>query len=322
MAKIRWRNGIAHLVWYENGKQKSKSLGRINKREAETIKSGLEYELRHGNTSFRSFLFPDYASEYLRWYEREYPDSYYRARQIVVQHLRPFFEFTFIEDISGAMVRDYRALRTGIKNATYNKELRTLKAMLNKAVEWEYLEKNPIGHIKGVKELDSKPPHFYTPADLVQIYDQSTEFAARWQFLANTGLRRTEAIQLSLKKDVGSEAIRVLSSAENRTKSGKWREIPIFDGAKEALEAMNGESVLFEGIHPDSISRSFRRTVRSCGLGGSLHSLRHTFCSHLVMANVPLRQVQAWAGHANSATTERYAHLIPGRSIDYGLLRL
>src|SRR4051812_4376126 len=42
------------------------------------------------------------------------------------------------------------------------------------------------------------------------------------------------------------------------------------------------------------------------------HDLRHTFASHLVMANVPLRQVQDWMGHSTMAMTMRYAHLMPG----------
>lgn len=43
----------------------------------------------------------------------------------------------------------------------------------------------------------------------------------------------------------------------------------------------------------------------------SLHSLRHTYISHLVMAGIPLRVVQKLTGHAHHSTTERYAHLAP-----------
>jgi hypothetical protein len=35
------------------------------------------------------------------------------------------------------------------------------------------------------------------------------------------------------------------------------------------------------------------------------HVLRHSFCSHLVMAGVPLRIVQALAGHTSYKVTER-----------------
>ena len=49
------------------------------------------------------------------------------------------------------------------------------------------------------------------------------------------------------------------------------------------------------------------------------HILRHTFCSHLAMKGAPARTIQTLAGHANSATTDRYMHLAPrtlGSAID------
>jgi hypothetical protein len=38
---------------------------------------------------------------------------------------------------------------------------------------------------------------------------------------------------------------------------------------------------------------------------------RHTFASHLVMRNAPLKAVQEMMGHANISMTMRYAHLAP-----------
>ncbi len=46
---------------------------------------------------------------------------------------------------------------------------------------------------------------------------------------------------------------------------------------------------------------------------GSLHSLRHSFCSHLVMSGVDLTTVQRLANHSTSTSkvTEQYAQLAP-----------
>jgi site-specific recombinase XerD len=44
---------------------------------------------------------------------------------------------------------------------------------------------------------------------------------------------------------------------------------------------------------------------------GSLHKLRHTFCSHLAMRGAPAKAIQELAGHADLATTMRYMHLSP-----------
>ena len=44
---------------------------------------------------------------------------------------------------------------------------------------------------------------------------------------------------------------------------------------------------------------------------GSLHKLRHTFCSHLAMRGARAKAIQELAGHANLMTTLRYMHLSP-----------
>lgn len=62
---------------------------------------------------------------------------------------------------------------------------------------------------------------------------------------------------------------------------------------------------------PRSLTREFERCLARAKIDGSLHCLRHTFCSHLVMKGVPLRTVQLLAGHSSYAVTERYAHLAP-----------
>ena len=41
------------------------------------------------------------------------------------------------------------------------------------------------------------------------------------------------------------------------------------------------------------------------------HDCRHTFCSRLAMAGVPLKTIQMLAGHKTISITARYAHLAP-----------
>lgn len=53
---------------------------------------------------------------------------------------------------------------------------------------------------------------------------------------------------------------------------------------------------------------------------GTVHDLRHTYASHLVLDGVPLRVVQELLGHASIRTTERYSHLAPATLDDPRLL--
>jgi integrase len=66
-------------------------------------------------------------------------------------------------------------------------------------------------------------------------------------------------------------------------------------------------------VTPVDRRRWFERVVKLAGLASKFryHDLRHTFCSRLAAAKVPLLQIQQLAGHSDFKTTLRYAHLSP-----------
>jgi integrase len=311
-----YRNKTSWYVQYQqHGQRHKKKLGKVkdlSKKEALVMVKAKEIELSTGQIILSTgIIFSNFAKSYIDWYATEYPTSYYRAEQIIRQYLVPNFAALPLDAIAPALVEQYKSLRLkSAKTATVTKELRTLKAMINKAIEWGMIKANPIQFVKAPKQLDSKPPHFYTVEELKLIYSASSK-APVWQLYANTGLRRMEGLNLK-RKDVGIESIRVLSTDDDRTKSGKWREIPLTENAKEALDQLGKEIYVLPRIRPESLSRAFIIEAGRIGVGGSLHSLRHSYASHLVMAGVPLRTVQKLMGHAHFTTTERYAHLAPG----------
>jgi site-specific recombinase XerD len=56
--------------------------------------------------------------------------------------------------------------------------------------------------------------------------------------------------------------------------------------------------------------RTFKRCATRAGIeGASIHTLRHTAASHLVMAGVDLATVARILGHRDITTTMVYAHL-------------
>ena len=256
-----------------------------------------------------------FLPEYLDWHRSKYPDSHARIRQIVFEHLLPSFRNTQVHRIGEQDVERYlKARRTGFPApATLQKEVRTLVAMLNAAQRWGKIDRHQLGAHVIPAVHESKSPTFYDLTQLRYLYCTATmPHRAVWKLMANTGLRRSEAQDLQWRH-VRSDSIEVVSTAGARTKSGRHRVVPISPGADEALRALEGNSDLF--VVPEmtgpSLSREFARDAEKVGIGGSLHTLRHTFISHLVMRGVPLRTVQVLAGHSTIAVTEKYAHLAP-----------
>lgn len=79
------------------------------------------------------------------------------------------------------------------------------------------------------------------------------------------------------------------------------------DKAREALATLPGPTV---SVHKNTLSDWFASDAKRAKVGGSLHRLRDTFCTYMVMAGMPLRRVQVLASHGDHATTEKYyAHL-------------
>lgn len=333
----KYRRGKAWTIsWVEAGKQHRQSLGAVTEAEAEAARLAKEQAL--GSAAISGPLFASWVETYAAWHSETYPDSYYRVCQIIEQHLAPHFGASPLLTLSKEQVEAYKRKRTqaGAAAGTLIKELRTLQAIVNRAVYCDEIPHNPIAKVPAPKDLASRPPRWYSKEELAAIYaatlqiHPSTTKADRalaepyrwtWQLLANSGLRRAEALHLRWR-DIGADEIRVVSTPDARTKSGKWRAVPRAKGATEALDALKPEAkpspstYVVPQVAPSSLSRAFDHALTRADLDGSIHCLRHTYISHLVMAGIPLRTVQALAGHASHTTTEKYAHLAPSHLRD------
>jgi len=67
-----------------------------------------------------------------------------------------------------------------------------------------------------------------------------------------------------------------------------------------------------------SVQKAFARIVREVGIRKhvSIHSLRHSYATHLVEAGLNLRAVQEQLGHACPRTTARYVHMTEKSQLD------
>jgi integrase/recombinase XerD len=131
------------------------------------------------------------------------------------------------------------------------------------------------------------------------------------------GLRASEVCNLKIS-DIDSD--RMLIHVE-QGKGQKDRKVMLSPGLLELLRAYWREARpqgwLFPGkpkinpISPRQLNRAFTSAKNMAGIArpATLHTLRHSFATHLLEANTDVRVIQVLLGHARLNTTAIYAHV-------------
>jgi len=133
------------------------------------------------------------------------------------------------------------------------------------------------------------------------------------------GLRLMEGIRLQVKEIDGKRKMLHIRHA----KGNKERYVPIPDASLEMLrrywETHRNRTWLFPApqsqeskpMHESGVQRALRAAVRESGVQkkATVHTLRHSYATHLLEAGVSLRVIQGYLGHASPDTTAIYTHL-------------
>ena len=144
---------------------------------------------------------------------------------------------------------------------------------------------------------------------------------AMLELFYSSGLRLSELVGLDLRTlDLLSDQVKV------RGKGRKERIVPVGSRAVGALRryllareavarrpgAERGAVFLSRSgrrLGPVTVQRRMHRLFDAVGAEGQrVHSLRHTFATHLMNAGADLRAVQELLGHASLSTTQIYTH--------------
>lgn len=84
----------------------------------------------------------------------------------------------------------------------------------------------------------------------------------------------------------------------------------VFPASARALHRPSGTSGS-RPVHPTTLQRAFGEAVKTSGVRkrAHVHTLRHSYATHLLEAGVPIVLLQEYLGHSSTATTSIYTHL-------------
>lgn len=280
--------------------------------------------------------FSGFADHYYEIYCKVHnKPSELRAKEMIFRlHLVPFFGDRDLREIDQELIEKFIALKLkqGLSPKTINNRLGVLRTMLNIAIKWGYLEKNPVNDVKTLKT----PPDefdYFTPEESDKFLEAAIQKHRIWHpfflLLFRTGLRLGEALELRWKDiDLKRKMISVRRNFHRghvgTPKSGKGRDIPMTPALTEALKARKGKKgdLLFvtrndRHIGRTTILRNFHKICDTAELRHiKIHEIRHSFASQLVVKGVHLQVVQQLLGHSDIRMTMRYSHLSPQQHHD------
>jgi integrase len=221
-----------------------------------------------------------------------------------------------------------------------------ISSVFSRAIQWGLVAVNPVTH----SEMPKVKKHHgvaFTPAQQKMAIESATSgwcLRTYLEMVAATGCRRGEMLALRWSDIQEGRAMIARSLTQTRallefkcTKTEEPRPVSLPVSAIAALDEHRkvqdgfrrqfGEDyrsdldLIFANpdgspFKPDSISAAVSLLFRRLKLpkGASLHSLRHSHCSHLLASGVPLPAVSARLGHGSIRTTQEiYSHMIHGQ---------
>ena len=231
---------------------------------------------------------------------------------LTIRQLTPGRIESFLQDLA----RGDRA-HPPVKGATVNRFHSLLFSIFSDAVRKGFIAVNPFAGRRVQRSKESPIIARYLGRAeqrrlLAAIRQSCPEKAAEVELAILTGMRRSEQFNarwqdwqiregiLNVKGKTGPRKVRINRAAHRCLSRLKKR------ARGEYITPERNDGPLDRRLW-------FERAVRRAELRPAFryHDCRHTFCSRLVSAGVPLLEVKELAGHRSFQTTLRYAHLSP-----------
>jgi integrase len=255
-------------------------------------------------------------------YAKQQKRSWTRDEVLFRLRVEPTFGHLRLNEIKRQPVQTFLGVIVdqGIAQATADHHVKLLRQMLNRAVEWEVIDINPVARIK-LFNPDNRKENYLEGEELTKLLevlrtDQNRGVCNAALFLLCTGARLNEA--LSATWDHIDRANKVWRIPATNSKSKRVRSVPLNDAAIDLLNGLGAEEergtrLFFSektGEPLKYVHKVWERIRKSAGQPAlRLHDLRHQYASFLVNDGRTLYEVQKILGHSSHAVTERYAHL-------------
>jgi site-specific recombinase XerD len=325
---------IWYVDYFYKGRRHRKKVG-PSKQIAKLALSDVELKIARGewNLGKEEMSLEKFLSEFDSFSKVNHSSSSYVRYKNIVSNFRRFLrerrDVINLDHLMPKLFEDFKVWRRTIpvnkgivaKSNTVNMELKTIRTLMNYAIKWGYLRENPTSGVSKLKVYDSKMPRFLSKEEVKLFLEKcGEELYPVFFLLLNTGMRLGELKYLTWQDvDTEQKQIKIQTKEYWKPKTGE-RVIPMSEQVSELILMLKGKKssecdFIFPGKDNGPMSIKLRERLKTitkkCGFPDvtKVHTLRHTFASHMVMNGVDLPTLQKILGHSDVQTTMIYAHL-------------
>ena len=284
-----------------------------------------------------SITMEQWSLEWLKLYKSDKQENTKKMyREAIKNYINPYLGKYKLKSIKQKHILDLLNIMTE-KGITRRKEvvLMTIRQILDKAVDNDYISKNPCNGIKLKKHKSAeKTPLEYNLIDEIKKLAKNDSRAFMILFMIYTGLRKQEIIPLQYKDiDLSTRYITVNKAVElihnqpiiKSTKNEDKRSVPILNVIYDYLVEMKSTHKDTDYVFPNKDGKMMTDTIMKrkiinvrkelSAITGqevyfTYHQLRHTYVCILHKAGVDLKEAQYFTGHKTlQILLDIYTHL-------------
>ena len=218
----------------------------------------------------------------------------------------------------------------GLKIASQNRALTTIKSLLSFGQETGYLPFNVGAAVKLRPNRDHLAQRILEESEVAKLIEAAPEGRDRvlLKLLYVSGVRAAELCGLkwsdALPRQEGGQITVFGKGGKTRTillKPKVWQQLLSVKGAASAADSIFRSRSGGGRLDTSQVRRIVYAAAREAGLEKKVspHWLRHAHASHALEHAAPIHLVQATLGHASLSTTGRYLHARPTESSSFYL---
>lgn len=258
------------------------------------------------------------AEQFILWGEANVKAATVRMYRNSIKNLKPHFEWHTLDKITPPMVEQFKSKRLaeGVKPATVNRDLATIKRLFSLSEHWGLVELDRVRKVKLLRENNERLRYLTSDEEARLLESCRTPYLHLAVLIAlNTGLRKDGVLTLRW-----SEIDFELNRISKTVKGDKRVYIPLSATLRDALlEAKRGK-VLSQYVLPSpkrqgepcvDLKRGFSEALRGAGIRDfRWHDIRHSFATNFLRRTKDINALREILGHSDLKMTMRYAHIL------------